>query len=475
MGLSVEKVVRCLFAFFLVIASFLLGNTLSAQKSTTQPPEAPHPKVESAEFATAADEVLAQVSEITGLKQLTPLKKTLRSRDQIRAYVIREMDDEKNPTERYGEERSAEAFGLIPKGFDLDHFMVDLLTEQIAGLYDPKAREFYVADWIPLEDQRMVMAHELTHALQDQHFRIEAWAKAARPNDDAELAREAVLEGSAMAAMIDYMLKGTGRSVEDLPPFDPSVFAGDLSKSPKLEEAPQFLKDALVFPYFAGLSFSAAILRTSKWSGVSAVFAKPPLSTQQIMHPALYKSGKAPLSVSIPSFEKLLGPDWTKIDENVMGEFGWKEILKQFLGEDIASPLAAAWDGDKYVLYERKQDKHLILVARLRLDSEDQAGRFYQTYSEALEKKYGGRKNVVNLPKFLSFDAQDGGVFLRCVATECISVEGATRAVFDGVNSLVGWPGTAEQHKAASDSPGKTTIYGTSSASRYGARLLAGG
>ena len=205
--------------------------------------------------------MLQQVSEITGLKLITPLKKTLRSRDEIRAYVIREMNDEKNPAERYGEERSAEAFGLIPKGFDLDHFMIDLLTEQIAGLYDPKAREFYVADWIPLDDQRMVMAHELTHALQDQHFQIETWVKAARPNDDAELAREAVLEGSAMAAMIDYLLKGTGRSVEDLPPFDPSVFAGDLSETPKLQEAPQFLKDALIFPYFGGLSFSAAILK----------------------------------------------------------------------------------------------------------------------------------------------------------------------------------------------------------------------
>ncbi|MHB8502867.1 MAG: hypothetical protein ACYDCG_06155 [Candidatus Acidiferrales bacterium] len=407
------------------------------------------PKVDTAEFAAAADEVLQQVSEITGLKQLTPLKKTLRSRDEIRAYVIREMDDEKNPAERYGEERSAEAFGLIPKGFDLDHFMIDLLTEQIAGLYDPKAQEFYVADWIPLDDQRMVMAHELTHALQDQHFQIETWVKAARPNDDAELAREAVLEGSAMAAMIDYLLKGTGRSVEDLPAFDPSVFAGDLSKTPKLEEAPQFLKDALIFPYFGGLTFSAAILRTSQWSGVSAVFAKPPLSTQQIMHPALYKSGKAPASVTIPSFERLFGSDWAKIDENVMGEFGWKETLKQFLGEERAVPLAAAWHGDRYVLYEQKQTKRLILVARLQLDSEDQSGRFYKTYSEALEKKYAGHKNVVSLPNFLSFDTSDGGVFLRCLGTECISVEGTTRTMFDGISGLIGWPAAPESSKVA--------------------------
>lgn len=447
---SVKKLARCIFVFLLCTVPFWTWNTLSAQQAATQPPAVAQPKVDNAEFAAAADEVLEQVSKITGLTQLGPLKKTLRSRDEIRAYVIREMDDEKNPAERYGEERSAEAFGLIPKGFDLDHFMVDLLTEQIAGLYDPKAREFYVADWIPLEDQRMVMAHELTHALQDQHFHIEAWVKAARPNDDAELAREAVLEGSAMAAMVDYFIRDTGRTVEDLPPFDPSLFAGDLSRTPQLEAAPPFLRDALVFPYLSGLTFSAAILRTSKWAGVSAVFAKPPLSTQQIMHPALYKSGKTPVSVSIPSLLKLLGPDWTKIDENTMGEFGWKEILKQFLGEDIAAPLAAAWYGDRYVLYERKQDKHLILVARLRLESADQAGRFYQTYSDALEKKYTERKNLVDLPNFLSFDTADGGVFLRCFQTECLSLEGTSRSVFDGVSSLLGWPSSQKAAQSAS-------------------------
>src|SRR5215469_11360245 len=143
-----------------------------------------------ADFAAAADEVLGQMSEITGLKLRTPLKKSLRSREEIRAHIIQEMNEDKNPAERYAGQRSAEAFGLLPKGFDLDSFMVDLLTEQIAGLYDPKAHEFYVADWIPIADQKMVMAHELTHALEDQHFQIEGWVKAARPNDDAELARE---------------------------------------------------------------------------------------------------------------------------------------------------------------------------------------------------------------------------------------------------------------------------------------------
>ena len=91
------------------------------------------------------------------------MKKSIRSREDIHAYVLKQMDDEKDAKERYASARSAEAFGLIPKGFNLDTFLVDLLTEQIAGLYDPKAHEFYIADWIPADEQRMVMAHELTH------------------------------------------------------------------------------------------------------------------------------------------------------------------------------------------------------------------------------------------------------------------------------------------------------------------------
>ena len=182
-------------------------------QQTTVPATPPNlaGKSSAADFATAADEVLAQMSDITGLALRSPLKKSLRSREEIRAHIIQEMNEDKNAAERYADARSAEAFGLLPKGFDLDSFMVDLLTEQIAGLYDPKAHEFYVADWIPIDDQRMVMAHELTHALEDQHFQIEGWAKAARPNDDGELAREAVLEGSAIAAMVEYLLQGSGR------------------------------------------------------------------------------------------------------------------------------------------------------------------------------------------------------------------------------------------------------------------------
>jgi hypothetical protein len=400
------------------------------------------------DFAAAADEVLNQMSEITGLTLRTPLKKSLRSREQIRAYVIKEMNEDKNEAERYAGQRSAEAFGLLPKGFNLDAFMVDLLTEQIAGLYDPKAHEFYVADWIPIADQKMVMAHELTHALEDQHFQIEAWSKAARPNDDAELARESVLEGSAMAAMVDYLLQGTGRSLQDLPDIDPSMLIGDMETTPMLKKAPPFLKDALVFPYLDGLNFSAAVLRPQGWDALPAVFAKPPVSTQQILHPELYKAGKAPAAVTLPSVDNDLGPDWKKLEDNIMGEFGWKEVLKQFLGENKATPVSTAWDGDRYVVYEQKQTKKLLLITRLRLATDQDREHFFTAYSQAFAKKYDKHSGEVRDKDFLSFNTTDGNVFFRCVERECATLEGGDRQLFDKLNKAMDWtvlPQTARE------------------------------
>ena len=394
----------------------------------------------SPEFLATVDEVLHDMSQITGWALKEPLKKSIRSREEIRAYVLAQMDNEKDAKERYASARSAEAFGLIPKGFNLDAFLVDLLTEQIAGLYDPKVHEFYIADWIPPDEQRMVMSHELTHALMDQQFQIEPWVHAARPNDDAELAREAVLEGSAMAAMLDYVLKDKGLKLRDLPEVDPSLFVGDLTDTPQLKKAPPFIKDSLMFPYFSGLTFSLTVLRAEGWNGFAGVFAKPPANTQQIMHPALYREGKAPATLKVDLPEGVPGGDWTKLEENSMGEFGWKEVLKQFLDEDLAKRIAAGWDGDDYATYEQAGSKRLALFTRIRFTTEEGASRMFAEYSEALAKKYSERRRVSRGEKSLSFDTADGAVFLRCSGRECVTLDGGEQEQFARWVKKLGWP-----------------------------------
>ncbi len=433
---------------FLFTGLLPLSPNSQAQQSATS--ALPPPSKNNSEFLATADEVLKEMSDITGWKLKSPLKKSIRSREEIHAYVLRQMNDEKDAKERYASTRSAEAFGLIPRGFNLDSFLVDLLTEQIAGLYDPKAHEFYIADWIAPEEQRMVMSHELTHALEDQHFQIEPWVKAARPNDDGELAREAVLEGSAMAAMLEYLLKDKGLKLRDLPDIDPSLFIGDLSDTPMLKKAPPFIKDSLMFPYFDGLTFSMTVLKTDGWRGFSAVFDKPPANTQQILHPGLYRSNTVPAPLKLGLPETFLDASWTRLEENSMGEFGWKEILKQFLDEERAKLLSASWDGDVYATWEQKLSKRTVLATHIRLANSETAARFFGQYSEALELKHTDRKNLLRQPNSFSFNTLEGGVFLRCYVKECITLEGGDRALFLQWERALGWPASSDDSQKPS-------------------------
>jgi len=318
---------------------------------------------------------------------------------------------------------------------------VKVLTEQIAGLYDPDSQEFFIADWNTPADERMVMSHELTHALQDQHFHIDKWTDAAKPNDDAELARDAVVEGSALAATLDYQLRGMG-SVRDLGDIDPSLLMGDVDSSPELAKAPKVLQDELLFPYLAGTRFAQRILKASAgWPDFHKVFEKPPVSTQQIIHPDLYLQGVTPPKIELPRTAGLIAAEWKKLDENNMGEFGTLEILKESLNKDRAARIAATWSADRYELFENQIDKRTLLIFRIRLASEEAAALFFGAYGEVLEAKYATRTSLLRRPNFFSFDSPDGGVFLRCLGTDCLALEGGTRLVFDHLTAEMGWPG----------------------------------
>jgi len=451
------------FAFFLLGTLVLFGAPFAPAQQAAAAPSAATPSVGTSnpEFLATADEVVKEMSQITGWGIKTPLKKSIRSREDIHAYVLKQMDDEKDAKERYASARTAEAFGLIPKGFNLDTFLVDLLTEQIAGLYDPKAHEFYIADWIPADEQRMVMAHELTHALQDQQFDIEPWVHAARPNDDAEMAREAVLEGSAMAGMLDFELRGKGLKLKDLPEFDPSVFVGDLAETPILKKAPPFIKDSLMFPYFSGLTFSMDVLKSGGWPAFSSVFARPPANTQQILHPDLYFANRAPTPLKVDLPAAVPGENWALLEENSLGELGWKEVLKQFLDEPRAKAMAAEWDGDDYATFEQKNSKRLILFTRIRLTDIAAASRFFKEYAEALERKYPDRTDVSRRSNFLSFDSGQDSVFFRCSGRECITLEGGSSGMFLQWTAKLNWRLIPEAPKPPSSTDIRTADSGT--------------
>jgi len=411
-----------------------------------------------AEFLQAADEVLAEMSKILSLPVKEPLKKSVRSREEIREFLIRQMREDKDDTKRYADQKALEALGLIPKGYPLDQRLHALLTEQIAGLYDPREREFFIADWTQPAEQRVIMAHELTHALQDQYFHVEKWEEEVKANDDASLARESVLEGSAMIAMYDYLLRSTGKTTRDITDFDPGMLIGDTNDSPELAQAPMVIQDEITFPYLPGANF---VLRALKewdgWHDFHRLFENPPASTQQILHPDLYFRGVMPARVDLTPVTKVVPRGWKKLDENVLGEFAVDEILKQFLGKERADKIAPSWSGDRYAVYQRESGMQTLLLIRLKLADEPAATRFFEAYRNLLEKKDEKRTAVSRRQNFFSFNTPDGGVFLRCKGDECLIAEGATREIFDAMTSALHWP-PALPAIPESDQPGITVM-----------------
>jgi hypothetical protein len=439
---------RRLAGVFLVLALGVVaatGQSISPPgPAATAPATSPVVTVPNPEFLKAADEVLAQMSVILSLPIKEPLKKSLRSKQEIRAYLIQTDKEDKDDAQRYADDKSLEAFGLIPKNFPLDSFMLDVLTDQVAGLYDPKAKEFYIADWIPADQQREIMSHELTHALEDQSFDVDPWIKAARPNDDAELARTSVSEGTALAAMLDYSLREEHIGVRDIGDVTALIRPGavaEMDKDSNLAKAPIVIRDGLLFPYLAGTSFSQQFLKAhTGWADLHLLFERPPVSTQQILHPDLYLKDISPAKVTLPKWRGLVPDEWKLLEENVMGEFGVEEVLKQFLDPARAEQFAPTWAGDRYALFEDTKTKDIRLVFLVALDNEADAARYFGQYSEALEMKYPVRTQLFRRPNFFHFQTPAGGVFLRCIGVQCITVEGVIRQTFESINRAMGWP-----------------------------------
>jgi len=151
------------------------------------------------------------------------------------------------------------------------------------------------------------------------------------------------------------------------------------------------------------------------------------------------------LKVDLPN--GVPGGDWNKLEENAMGEFGWKEVLKQFSDEDQAKKVATAWDGDDYATYEQKDNKEkLMLFTRVRFNTQETAFSFFEAYREALRKKYPERNLIADTKNDLEFTTSSGGVFFRCEIKECITLEGGDQSLFLQWTKKLGWrtPGTAD-------------------------------
>src|SRR5258708_9071584 len=300
-----------------------------------------------AALMAATAEVLKETSEIRQLPILRPVQSSTQSRAEIERMLIKNLDEETTPAQIHATEVTLKKLGLAPADFQYRALMLRLLTEQVAGYYDPKAQQFHLADWIDLDGQKPVMAHELTHALQDQHFNLRRFEKWPKGDSDAELAAHALIEGDATLAMTLYMAKNPLVALA----FIRSLGAAATS-SEQFKQAPRAIRESLLFPYEEGSAWATQVYRRGGWNLVSKAFSKLPQSSEQILHVEKYFSYEAPLVLTLPDLKGILGPNWKRIDSDVNGEWGYYLILDEFLNDPIESKRASAgWAGDRFAIY----------------------------------------------------------------------------------------------------------------------------
>ena len=337
--------------------------------------------------------MLKETSELRELSILKAVKSGAQSRAEIERMIIRNLDSETTPAEMHAAEVLLRVFGLAPKDFAYRSFLIKLLTEQVAGYYDPKAQQFYLADWIELEGQKPVMAHELTHALQDQHFNLKRFENWPKGDSDAELAAHALIEGDATLAMTLYMAKHPLVALAFL-----RSLGGQEASLEQFKQAPRALRESLLFPYEEGSEWATQLYKRGGWEMVSQAFTKLPQSSEQILHAEKYFSYEAPQKLMLPDFRTLLGPAWKKLDYDVNGEWGCYLILDQFLNDATESKQASAgWGGDRFALYENGKPDEFFVAQLTAWDTPLDAQEFFAAYARRTAKRYPDAKELKSL------------------------------------------------------------------------------
>ena len=333
-----------------------------------------------AELRQSVQQMMPAVERATRLRFKQRPVVLRRTRAQVRDYVIHKFDDDLPPAELAGAQAAYRLFGLIPDSLDLRRSMVDLLTEQVAGYFDPDSNALYIPTDIDPSQARLVISHELVHALQHQYLNLDSLVELKRQND-RRTAAQSILEGQATLAQILVLMPE--QRIESLPNFwDLRTALGSQQQGMKVfGSAPLWLRESLIFPYLGGAEFVRWFER--EYPGKQPYGALMPISTEQILHPARYAAGDRPerLAFESPTAD-------TVRYEDGLGEFEIRLLFEQYLGDDSAAALfATGWDGDRYQVLGSGAD---ALVWYTLWDDAAAGTRFFKGIERAWAKRRSG-------------------------------------------------------------------------------------
>lgn len=424
---------RCVFVQFAIISLFMV-LPVWAQVTPTRPAPAPQPSLgdyarnlrekqrkkvkvtaeEAQQIFKAVDDITEFASKDSGLAHKSKVKRQLVGQSEVEKLVRDHTLSEEEKQERARGLLAMKKFGLLPRDFDMESFAVEMLGENVAGFYDPKTKMVSLLDWIALEEQKSVLAHELTHALQDQNYDLQKWHKQRKATvadagksvvnsetdaGESSTAGRCVTEGQAMVVMFDYLLASMGAGVDlEHSPGLAEALQERMSygaEGPVLHRAPLALREGMSFPYKEGMMFEITLLeKGSRKMAFTTALQEPPRLTHEILQPRVYLAKEKIAPVRIPDLRPVLGDSVRVQDTGVIGELDTRVFIRQFESNWLAKELSKAWRGGSYATVARApqgqplttNDVALLYVSRWQ--TPEAAERFAKFYAGAVAKRY---------------------------------------------------------------------------------------
>ncbi|MDQ3951232.1 MAG: hypothetical protein M3282_12940 [Gemmatimonadota bacterium] len=336
-------------------------------------------------YADKVRETIPQIERSTGLKFKTPPKLEVRTKAQVREFLLSKFDEQQPAQELAAEEHVYKTLGLIPQSLDLRKFLLDLYMEQIVGFYDPAKKVLYVVEGAPREIARITVAHELIHALQDQYLNLDSLQRATG-NADRTLAAQAVVEGQATYEQMINMVGGEGNIAARLPGGWDQVrqmIREARNEMPIFATAPILIQEALIFPYLSGAEF---VRRFKEQRPGESPLQHLPVSTEQVLQTSAFFGPRPDLPTRVTLPAPRIGQ---RVYENNLGELGIRIFVYEH-GKDQNTALraAAGWDGDRYVLVRTPAGHGIAWVTVW--DTAVDAAEFAGALAESVLQRYGG-------------------------------------------------------------------------------------
>jgi hypothetical protein len=396
-------------------ALYLSAALAVAQQAAPQaPPSTKITAAQAKQLFSLVDELIQFSSSETGLPVKSTVKRQITSRETVESYLKKKFEEDESAKRMQQSEIVLKKFGLLDRDFALKPFLLALLKEQIEAYYDAKTKTVYMMDWVSIEEQKPVLAHELTHALQDQHSDLTQWNDQTPDTvsinyagdvdhlnrDEMDTARTAVVEGQATAVMMDYILKPMGKSLVKNPELLEAAEQqmNGAESSPVLARAPLLLSESMLFPYREGLSFEQDVwMDQGQAAAFTGTLDHPPTSSWEILNPREYEQRHAPAVPILPNIHPLVDPLYKPYDIGQIGQLDLRILAQLFGGEQAARDLTPAWDGGIYwagqqlsakTEADKSKTNSLALFYLSSWKNAASAQAFARLYANELRRKY---------------------------------------------------------------------------------------